>query len=194
MGGCSQTAKRSRLLRARDLRRRHLVVRGRHRLRDQARARRPGQRDPGAPRRDQRARRRPLPGSRPARPLAARRRHLHHDGRDHTGHRCQRQRPLLQGRRLLRYIDSRPELTHVRTRRRSPQTNGVVERYHGAIQIEHLWRQLLADGAASTIPAMSQQASRSPSPSSGRPLAAPQRDPPGPQQKCRPLPRRRSAE
>ncbi|HEX4344034.1 MAG TPA: integrase core domain-containing protein [Solirubrobacteraceae bacterium] len=43
-----------------------------------------------------------------------------------------------------------PELTHVRTRRRSPQTNGVIERYHGAIQIEDLWRDLPADGAEMT--------------------------------------------
>jgi putative transposase len=51
---------------------------------------------------------------------------------------------------FARYIASRPELTHVRTRRKSPQTNGVIERYHGAIQIEHLWRNLPADGAEMT--------------------------------------------
>ena len=39
----------------------------------------------------------------------------------------------------------------MRTRRRSPQTNGVIERYHGAIQIEHLWRELPADGAQMTV-------------------------------------------
>ena len=55
--------------------------------------------------------------------------------------------PCYKSHGFARYIASRPELTHVRTRRRSPQTNGVIERYHGAIQIEYLWRELPADGA-----------------------------------------------
>lgn len=54
--------------------------------------------------------------------------------------------PCFKSHAFGRYIDSRPELTHVRTRRRSPHTNGVIERYHGAIKIEALWRQLPADG------------------------------------------------
>ena len=58
--------------------------------------------------------------------------------------------PCYKSHAFGRYIDSRPELTHVRTRRASPQTNGVIERYHGAIQIEHLWRELPADGAEMT--------------------------------------------
>jgi len=58
--------------------------------------------------------------------------------------------PCYKSHGFTRYIASRPELTHVRTRRRSPQTNGVIERYHGAIQIEHLWRQLPADGTQMT--------------------------------------------
>ena len=58
--------------------------------------------------------------------------------------------PCYKAAAFGRYIDSRPELCHVRTRRRSPQTNGVIERYHGAIQIEHLWRELPADGAEMT--------------------------------------------
>ncbi len=58
--------------------------------------------------------------------------------------------PCYKSAGFTRYVDSRPELTHVRTRRRSPQTNGVIERYHGAIQIEHLWRQLPADDAEMT--------------------------------------------
>jgi putative transposase len=58
--------------------------------------------------------------------------------------------PCYKSAAFTRYIDSRPELTHVRTRRKSPQTNGVIERYHGAIQIEHLWRELPADGAQMT--------------------------------------------
>jgi putative transposase len=59
--------------------------------------------------------------------------------------------PCYKAASFARYIDSRPELTHVRTRRRSPQTNGVIERYHGAIQIEHLWRALPADGTEMTL-------------------------------------------
>ncbi len=59
--------------------------------------------------------------------------------------------PCFKGHRFARYIDSRPELTHIRTRRRSPQTNGVIERYHGAIKIEALWRELPADGAEMTV-------------------------------------------
>lgn len=58
--------------------------------------------------------------------------------------------PCYKSHGFTRYIASRPELTHVRTRRRSPQTNGVIERYHGAIQIEDLWRDLPADGAEMT--------------------------------------------
>jgi transposase InsO family protein len=59
--------------------------------------------------------------------------------------------PCYKAAAFARYITSRPELTHVRTRRRSPQTNGVIERYHGAIQIEALWRELPADGVEMTV-------------------------------------------
>lgn len=58
--------------------------------------------------------------------------------------------PCFKGSVFERFIASRPELTHVRTRRKSPQTNGVIERYHGAIKIEHLWRDLPADGTQMT--------------------------------------------
>lgn len=54
--------------------------------------------------------------------------------------------PCFKSAAFARFIASRPELCHVRTRRRSPQTNGVIERYHGAIKIEALWRDLPADG------------------------------------------------
>jgi transposase InsO family protein len=33
-----------------------------------------------------------------------------------------------------------PPLRHVRTRVRSPQTNGVVERFFGSLKYEHLYR------------------------------------------------------
>ena len=59
--------------------------------------------------------------------------------------------PCFKSSGFQRFIDSRPELRHIRTRRRSPQTNGVIERYHGAIKIEALWRDLPADGAEMTV-------------------------------------------
>ncbi len=58
--------------------------------------------------------------------------------------------PCFKSHAFAGFIDARPELAHVRTRRRSPQTNGVIERYHGAIKIEQLWRQLPADGVEMT--------------------------------------------
>jgi putative transposase len=58
--------------------------------------------------------------------------------------------PCFNSHGFARYIDARPELRHIRTRRRSPQTNGVIERYHGAIKIEALWRDLPADGTEMT--------------------------------------------
>jgi putative transposase len=58
--------------------------------------------------------------------------------------------PCFKSHGFARYIEARPELRHIRTRRRSPQTNGVIEQYHGAIKIEALWRDLPADGAQMT--------------------------------------------
>lgn len=46
-----------------------------------------------------------------------------------------------------RYIASRPEFTHVRTRHRSPGTNGVIERFFQALKYEYLYRQEIGDGA-----------------------------------------------
>ncbi len=39
-------------------------------------------------------------------------------------------------------------LRHVRTRVRSPQTNGVIERFFGTMKYEHLFRGAIADGDA----------------------------------------------
>lgn len=58
--------------------------------------------------------------------------------------------PSIKSATFERFTGSRPELTPVRTRRKSPQTNGVIERCHGAIKIEHLWRDLPADGTEMT--------------------------------------------
>lgn len=46
-----------------------------------------------------------------------------------------------------------PLLKHVRTRVRSPQTNGVVERFFGTAKYEHLYRAPIADGDALTYEA-----------------------------------------
>lgn len=43
------------------------------------------------------------------------------------------------------FIRARPWLTHVRTRHRSPETNGVVERFFGTLKYEHLYRQEIGD-------------------------------------------------
>lgn len=48
---------------------------------------------------------------------------------------------------FARYIASRPEFAHVRTRHRSPETNGVVERFFESLKYEHLYREELGDGA-----------------------------------------------
>jgi putative transposase len=44
-----------------------------------------------------------------------------------------------------------PLLRHVRTRIRSPQTNGVVERFFGTLKYEHLYRAIIGDGNALTV-------------------------------------------
>ncbi len=54
--------------------------------------------------------------------------------------------PAYRSAAFARYIASRPELSHVRTRHRSPQTNGVIERFFGSLKYEHLYREELADG------------------------------------------------
>lgn len=44
------------------------------------------------------------------------------------------------------WIAANPEFAHVRTRHRSAQTNGVIERFFQAIKYEHLYRHELDDG------------------------------------------------
>jgi len=39
-----------------------------------------------------------------------------------------------------------PLLRHVRTRVRSPQTKGVIERFFGTLKYEHLYRGVITDG------------------------------------------------
>jgi len=47
-----------------------------------------------------------------------------------------------------RFVDSRPELVHVRTRVNAPETNGVVERWIESSKYERLYREEIADGLA----------------------------------------------
>jgi len=47
---------------------------------------------------------------------------------------------------FARHFRARPELRHVRTRVRSPETNGQIERFFGAIKYEHLYRHDVTDG------------------------------------------------
>ena len=56
--------------------------------------------------------------------------------------------PAYRSVGFARFIASRPELLHVRTRHRSPQTNGVIERFYQAIKYEHLYRRQIPDGLA----------------------------------------------
>jgi putative transposase len=44
-----------------------------------------------------------------------------------------------------------PLLRHVRTRVRSPQTNGVIERFFGTLKYEHLYWALIDDGGAQAM-------------------------------------------
>jgi putative transposase len=44
-----------------------------------------------------------------------------------------------------------PLLRHVRTRVKSPQTNGVIERFFGTLKYEHLYRGPINDGDALAV-------------------------------------------
>jgi transposase InsO family protein len=53
--------------------------------------------------------------------------------------------PAYKSSEFLRFIAARPELSHVRTRHRAPETNGVVERFNGSLKYEHLYRLEIPD-------------------------------------------------
>lgn len=48
--------------------------------------------------------------------------------------------PGFKSSRFSNFMAAHPELTHVRTRHRAPQTNGVIERFFGSLKYEHLYR------------------------------------------------------
>lgn len=54
--------------------------------------------------------------------------------------------PCYKAAAFARYIASRPEFEHVRTRHRSPETNGVIERFNGSMKYEHLYLHEIDDG------------------------------------------------
>jgi putative transposase len=54
--------------------------------------------------------------------------------------------PCFKSVRFAAYIEKRPELIHIRTRRKSPNQNGVRERAFGSLKHEHLYRLEIDDG------------------------------------------------
>ena len=44
------------------------------------------------------------------------------------------------------WVASKRHICHIRTRRRAPWTNGVIERFFAAIKYEHLYRREISDG------------------------------------------------
>jgi len=56
--------------------------------------------------------------------------------------------PCFRAGAFCVYIERRPELIHIRTRHKAPETNGVVERYIGSAKYEHLYRVEISDGLA----------------------------------------------
>lgn len=56
--------------------------------------------------------------------------------------------PAYKSDRFQTFIASRPELAHVRTKHRSPETNGVIERFYESVKYEHLYRLEIPNGHA----------------------------------------------
>jgi transposase InsO family protein len=54
--------------------------------------------------------------------------------------------PCYKSGRFAKAVDNLLEVEHIRTRRKSPHTNGVVERYGGSLKAERLWRHDIRDG------------------------------------------------
>lgn len=59
----------------------------------------------------------------------------------------------FKGAAFAQFIASRPELRHIRTRRKSPGQNGVRERAFGSLKYEHLYRLEIDD-----LPALAREA------------------------------------
>ena len=54
--------------------------------------------------------------------------------------------PCFKSARFAAWVASKRHITHIRTRNRAPQTNGVIERFFEAVKYEHLYRRDIADG------------------------------------------------
>lgn len=54
--------------------------------------------------------------------------------------------PAMKSIAVARWFAERPELTHVRTRHRSPHTNGAIERWYESLKCERLYRHDIATG------------------------------------------------
>ena len=54
--------------------------------------------------------------------------------------------PCFTSARFGAWVASKRHIAHIRTRRRAPWTNGVVERFFEAIKYEHLYRRDIANG------------------------------------------------
>ncbi len=48
--------------------------------------------------------------------------------------------------RFAAWVAAKRHITHIRTRRRAPWTNGMIERFFEAIKYEHLYRHDIANG------------------------------------------------
>ena len=59
--------------------------------------------------------------------------------------------PAFKAERFARFIHSRRELIHIRTRRKTPQQNGVRERAFGSLKYEHLYRHEIPDGPSLAV-------------------------------------------
>lgn len=56
--------------------------------------------------------------------------------------------PAFKSSDFVRFVAARPHLSHVRTRYRAPETNGVVERFIQTMKYEHLYRLEISDAGA----------------------------------------------
>ncbi len=54
--------------------------------------------------------------------------------------------PAMKSAALAHWFAARSHVAHVRTRHRSPHTNGVVERWYQTLKYEHLYREEIASG------------------------------------------------
>lgn len=56
--------------------------------------------------------------------------------------------PCFKSRGFTAWVESKRHIRHVRTRKKAPWTNGMIERFFGAIKYERLYRHDIGDGIA----------------------------------------------